>query len=272
MAVIHHIGVAGCGAMGQPMAQRLLGAGFRISAFDVRPLAEFGAFARHMSASPAPLAACDCVLSVVRDAVQTEALCFTEQALFAEPPYPPLLVLCSTLSPRTVAAVRARLPADVDLVDAPMSGAPCGARNGTLTFMLGGEAGVLERLQPVLAAMGARHFHLGPLGAGMTVKVLNNYVAASNVVATRRAMALAADAGVEAARLRAVMRRCSGANWYADNFDQIDWAHEGYAPANTIGILEKDVLCALDIDGGTRAHADDALLAALRRLRQLPPD
>lgn len=269
MLSFRHIGVAGCGAMGLPMAQRLLAAGFDVCGFDVRPLSAFGEFARHMSASPDELRRCDCVISVVRDAAQTEALCFEEQALFAVPPYPRLLVVSSTLSPRTVSALRERLPEAVALVDAPMSGAPHRAREGTLTFMLGGDGQTIERLRPVLEAMGESLFHLGPLGAGMTVKVLNNYVAASNVAATRRSMALARRANVDPALLRRVMRTSSGNNWYAENFDTIDWSREGYDPRNTIGILEKDVQCALDIEPGAREPLDAALLEALRRLQAL---
>jgi len=266
---LKHIGVAGCGAMGLPMATRLRAAGFEVSGFDVRPLHEFGEFAQHMRASVDVLRSCDFVISVVRDAAQTDALCFDEQALFAAPPYPKLLVLSSTLSPRTVHAVRERLPVDVDLADAPMSGAPHRAREGTLTFMLGGDPGVLERLRPALEVMGDTLFQLGPLGAGMTVKVLNNYVAASNVAATRRSLELAEAANVDPLLLREVMCASSGSNWYVENLDAIDWGREGYDPHNTIGILEKDVQCALDIAPDGRKPADDALLDALRGLRAL---
>ncbi len=65
------------------------------------------------------------------------------------------------------------------------------------------------------------------------------------------------------------MRLSSGSNWYADNFDDIEWSREGYDADNTIGILEKDVQCALDIDPGGRRPADDALLDGLRRLRAI---
>ncbi|MDH3712212.1 MAG: NAD(P)-dependent oxidoreductase [Gammaproteobacteria bacterium] len=266
---VKHIGVAGCGAMGLPMAQCLLAAGFRVDGFDVRPLREFGEFAQYMDASPDVLRQCDCVVSVVRDAAETNALCFDDQALFAAPPYPGLLVVSSTLSPRTVQTLRERLPPDVEMVDAPMSGAPHRAREGTLTFMLGGADSAIERLRGALEVMGETLFHVGPLGAGMTIKVLNNYVAASNVAATRRSLELAQTANVDPALLRDVMRASSGSNWYVENFDAIDWAREGYDPRNTIGILEKDVQCALDIEPDVRKPTDEALLDALRRLRAI---
>ena len=138
-----------------------------------------------------------------------------------------------------------------------------------MTFMLGGTASAVERLRPALESMGKELFHLGPLGAGMTIKVLNNYVAASNVAATRRSMELAQLANVDPALLRDVMCASSGANWFVENFDEIDWSRQGYDPRNTIGILEKDVQCALDIEPDERHPVDDALLDALRRLRAI---
>ncbi len=264
------IGVAGCGAMGRPMAERLLAAGFAVRAFDVRPAEEFDSFARHLAGGVEALRGCDCVISVVRDAAETQRLCLTQQALFRGSRRPPLLVLCSTLPPRYVHELAARLPPGVNLVDAPMSGAPHGARRGELTFMVGGDDAPVRAVWPLLQALGTRQFHLGALGAGMSVKVLNNYVAASSVVATRRAFALAAQLGVEPETLREVMRVSSGANWYAGAFDLIDWAKEGYAPSSTIAILEKDVRAALDLPGLERHALDDALLAGLRALEPLP--
>ena len=263
------IGVAGCGSMGQPMAERLLAAGYDVLGYDVRPLADFGSFAQHMTTSPQDLRTCDCVISVVRDAKQTDELCFTEQAIFAETPCPQTLIVSSTLSPRFVRDLQSRLPTNTSLVDAPMSGAPHRARDGGLTFMLGGATAEIDRLRPLIDAMGNAVFHLGPLGAGMTVKVLNNYCAASGLVATRRALELANVAGVPNQTLLDVMKVSSGSNWYADNLQAIDWADEGYAPDNTIGIVLKDVTCALDIVSGETNELDEGILAALRTMPPL---
>jgi 3-hydroxyisobutyrate dehydrogenase len=201
---------------------------------------------------------------------QSLELCFDRQALFKRAQYPKTLIVSSTLSPRFIPQLRSRLPGDVTLIDAPMSGAPHAARLRKLSFMLGGPDDALDGLMPLFHAMGQHVFRLGPLGAGMTAKVLNNYVASASVVAVRRAYARAVELGADLEALRAVMKASSGATWFGDHFDEIDWAREGYDANNTIGILEKDVRSGLDaMEGAERAGPDaydEALLAALRAM------
>lgn len=265
------VGVAGCGAMGLPMAQALQEAGFEVWGFDVRPKVEFGSFQPRMIDDPSEFARrVQVVISVVRDVTQNLDLCFDRQALFTGTRYPRTLIVSSTVTPRFMPALRSRLPADVALVDAPMSGAPHAARLRKLSFMLGGDDDVLDPLMPLFEAMGQRVFRLGPLGAGMTAKVLNNYVASASVVAVRRAYARAKALGMDLAALRSVMQASSGATWFGDHFHDIDWSREGYQPSNTIGILEKDVRSGLDAVSDASGVApdayDSALLDAIRAL------
>jgi 3-hydroxyisobutyrate dehydrogenase-like beta-hydroxyacid dehydrogenase len=273
------ITVAGCGSMGLPMALRLRAGGFPVSGFDIRRRDEFGDFAGHMLSGPEEISASDVLISVVRDAGETRALCFDEQAVFRQGDYPRILVICSTLSPRFIHDLVDRLPGDVTLLDAPMSGAPYSAEQGNLSFMLGGEEDAVGMLMPLFHCMGGRVFRAGASGAGMTLKVLNNYVAASSVVAVRRVYDLAAGLGVDRSLLQEVMSASSGSTWYGDNFDDISWSRQGYGKGNTIGILEKDVLSALDVAGDpardqdlTRdrlCQLDQALLDALRALEAI---
>ena len=268
------VGVAGCGAMGLPMAERLHLAGIEVWGFDIRPPDEFGAFADRMITDPARFAArVDVLLTVVRDAVQTTDLLLAKQALIHRAKAPSVVVICSTLSPRYLLQLAQQIPVDLSLMDAPMSGAPYRARSGELTFMLGGEPALVQRLYPLFKAMGREIHHLGPLGHGMTVKVLNNYCAAASVVATRRVLALAEALKVDRDRLLTVMANSSGGNWYADNLHAIDWSGEGYSPDNTIGIVEKDVRSALDavadLPEADQSNLDNAILEALAALQPL---
>ncbi len=265
------VGVAGCGSMGLPMAQALQDGGYEVWGLDVRPASEFGSFQSRMLDDPAEFGRrVQVVISVVRDVAQSLELCFDRQALFTRAQYPKTLIVSSTLTPRFIPALRVRIPADVTLIDAPMSGAPHAARLRKLSFMLGGPDEALDRLMPLFHVMGNNVFRLGPLGAGMTAKILNNYVAGASVVAVRRAYARALELGVDLEALRSVMKASSGATWFGDNFHDIDWAREGFEPNNTIGILEKDVRSGLDaMTGAERAGPDaydDALLAALRAM------
>lgn len=268
------IGVAGCGAMGLPMAENLLAAGFDVWGFDVKSVPASDNLKNRMIADPAAFAAItDTVISVVRNIAETEALLFDEQAIFKEDTHPQTLILSSTLSPRYIKDVAARMPANVTVIDAPMSGAPYRARDASLTFMVGGDADAVQVLMPAFEAMGQQVNHLGPVGAGAACKVANNLCAAAGVVAVRRALKAAAGYGIEATKLLDVMRTSSGATWYGDNLQKIDWANEGYDPANTMGILEKDVTSFVDaLDGLDDIQAgpfEDAIIAEIRRMEPL---
>ncbi|MGI9387343.1 MAG: NAD(P)-dependent oxidoreductase [Methyloligellaceae bacterium] len=264
------IGLAGCGAMGLPMARNLRRAGFDVWGFDVRPLDEFGDFSERMVPDPQDFAArCSIVISVVRDLAQTEDLLFDSQAILNNAPPIELLVISSTLSPRHLVPLRRRVPETIAMVDAPMSGAPFAAEDATLSFMLGGDQKDLERLQPMLDAMGRVCHPMGAFGAGMTAKVLNNFVAASSIVAVRKVLDWAAELGVEPEKLLTLMHDSSGQTWFGSNIDRIDWWDEAYDPENTIGILEKDVSCELD---GAAVDSNDPFGAAVKAaLKGMPP-
>ncbi|NQV98929.1 MAG: NAD(P)-dependent oxidoreductase [Rhodospirillales bacterium] len=244
-------GIAGCGNMGLPMSRQLRRHGFDVWGFDVRPASEFGDFEDRMIADPAAFAArVDILFSIVRDNRQTEDLLFDVQALYACPNPPQTLVISSTLSPRFLATIQHRLPADVLLMDAPMSGTGFRAEDGTLTFMVGGPQDKVAELTPALQAMGREIHYLGPTGAGLTCKVVNNFVAASNIVAVRHALEATEALGVERDTILKVIASSSGDNWYAQNFAAIDWALEGYDKGNTMGIIKKDVASYLDAISG----------------------
>ncbi len=138
--------------------------------------------------------------------------------------------------------------------------------------MVGGAEDTVGELMPLFKAMGREVHHLGALGAGMTVKVVNNFVAASSVVAVRHAMAAAKALGVAPDLLTKVMAQSSGGTWYGDNFAAIDWAAEGYDPENTIGILEKDVKSFLDaLTGLLEFEGGEQAAQVIANLRKLLP-
>ena len=158
------------------------------------------------------------------------------------------------------------------MVDAAMSGAPARAENGTLTFMVGGEFGVVESLTPLFEIMGTEVNHLGFVGSGMTCKVINNFVAITGVAAVRKAIAAAIALGMNPKTLLDIMKSSSGSTWYGDNIDRISWSREGYDPGNTIGIIEKDMLSFLD---AVTSHPDvevkDFAASVLEIVRSMEP-
>ena len=258
------IGICGTGRMGAGMLRRLLAAGHPAAGYDVRPAAGFAPLpvTNDAAAFAAPLTT---LVTVVRDAAETDA------ALAALLPHArglERLVLSSTLPPSYVRDLSARLP--VPVVDAPMSGAQAGAEAGTLSFMLGGEAAQLDAIAPYLGAMGAHAHRMGGVGMGMTAKVLNNLIAASSMVATRTALDWGAAAGLDEARLLALIETSSGQNWLASGMDRIEFARDGFEAGNSVAVLAKDVGCAMDAaPEGAETDLPELLMAKLRALRPM---
>ncbi len=246
------IGVAGCGRMGAPMLDALrdgigTALGFDVVDKDVEHITtDLSQFAPRL----------ETLFSVVRDADETDALLFDAQNLIGTAPHLARVFICSTLSPRYVLGLRARIPAHISLIDAPMSGAQAGAQNRSLAFMVGGNKRDIDDAIPLLALMGKHVHHMGPFGSGMQAKVLNNLLAASHTAMTRLVLDWAAAAGLDHHKLLHLIETSSGQNWLASGFETIEFAKHGYAPDNSIGILAKDVAAALD---AAPAQADTAL-------------
>ena len=260
--------------MGLPMARALLRAGFGVKGFDVRPIDEFDDFKDHMMESAGDFAsAVDIIISVVRDKQQTLDLYFEDQAIFKQPDYPKACLLASTVSPRFINELPDKIPDDVQFFEIPMSGAPIAAEEERLSFMIGADEETAAPYRPLLDVMGRDLHFLGGLGKGMTCKVLNNFVAASSVAAVRQVLSEAANLNVSPHQLLDVMKSSSGGTWFGDNFESISWATEDYDPANTMGIIEKDINALLDVLQGSEAdpHAMDYMQTIRNRLSALPP-
>jgi|TARA_B110000908_G_scaffold172134_1_gene237880 3-hydroxyisobutyrate dehydrogenase-like beta-hydroxyacid dehydrogenase len=259
------IGVAGCGRMGKPMLSALRSMGIHAKGFDVVDkdsdwiTTNDKRFAVDLST----------LITVVRDIDQTENVLFEEQNFIDTAKKLERIIVCSTLSPRYVRKLRARVPKHITLIDAPMSGAQIAAERAELSFMLGGEPTELDDAQMLFASMG-KHFHrMGPFGSGMQAKVLNNMLAASHTAMTRMILDWADDAGLDEQALLGLIHTSSGQNWLASGFNEIEFSREGYADDNTIGILVKDVASAID---GAPQDADlSAALIVQKMIRALKP-
>ncbi|MGB5558317.1 MAG: NAD(P)-binding domain-containing protein [Paracoccaceae bacterium] len=266
------VGVAGCGRMGTPMLAALRASGFDARGFDIRAPSDYGDFAPAMTDRPAVFARnLRILITVVRDIHQTEIVLFGAHGLVAKSKNLEQIIICSTLSPRYLRDLQARVPAHIRLIDAPMSGAQIAARERRLSFMLGGTPDNLDQMQPLFNAMG-KHFHrMGEFGTGMTAKVLNNLLAASNTAMTRLVLGWADHAGLDERKLLELISSSSGQNWFASGFDEIEFSRDGHAEDNTIGILVKDVESALDAaPEGADTDLPRAVQASIRALRQKP--
>ena len=184
-----------------------------------------------------------------------------------------IIVICSTLSPKFIENLKRKAPVNIELLDAPMSGASIAAKEARLTFMVGSTRKQFEYISPLLFFMGTNVFHLGEFGSGMAIKVLNNFVTASTVVSIRKVIYQARRMNIDVDNLLKTIDCSSGQNWFSSNRAMIEWFEEIYEKDNTIGILEKDVRAYVDAyensshDINGDRHFSDAVLAELNNLR-----
>lgn len=214
------VGFIGLGVMGREMSRNLLRAGFSVRVFDVDgaamdALEEQGASRARDVADAAREA--DVVITMLPDTPQVEEIALAEGGLLHSPSRGRLFVDMSTISPNATRRIHDAL-ADVGIamLDAPVSGGPIGARNATLSIMVGGEGEAFRRALPFLKAMGTTITHVGPSGAGQTVKLCNQLVCGINLQAICEAIALARASGVDLDQMREVLLGGSAASWMLD--------------------------------------------------------
>jgi 2-hydroxy-3-oxopropionate reductase len=195
------IGFIGLGIMGGPMAANLLAAGHTVLGYDTHPAASDRRVAAGGKAvdSVGAATAADVVITMLPDSPQVEEVVLGEGGVLehAEPGL--LLVDMSTIRPDTSVAVAAAAAArGVRALDAPVSGGEKGAVDGVLSIMVGGDAEAFEEVRPLLEVLGKTIVHVGPSGAGQTVKAANQLVVGGTYALVAEAIVLLEASGVEA--------------------------------------------------------------------------
>ena len=200
------IGYVGVGLMGLPMAKRLLSLGYEVRAYDIAPQAiaaarDAGAAAASSSADAAKLA--DLVLLNLPTPEAVEEVAFGKNGIASVLRPPQLLIDFSTnkVYQSRGFAQRLRAMTGAGWIDAPVSGGPPASGSGTLTVMAGGEAADIERARPFFADVAGRFTHMGPSGAGMATKMLNQLIVGAGHAVMAEAVVLAEAAGIDPARL-----------------------------------------------------------------------
>lgn len=203
------VGFIGLGVMGEPMARHLRAAGHDLAVWARRPASAAALVAEGvpLCATPAELATrSEVVITIVTASADVDALAFGPDGL-AEGFAPGAIhVDMSTIAPAMARSLAERHAArGIGFVDAPVSGGGQGARDATLAIMAGAEADVLERVRPLLAAMGKRIVHIGPPGAGQVAKACNQMIMVAAIQACAEAMRLADAHGVDLAAVRTAL-------------------------------------------------------------------
>jgi len=218
---MERIGFCGLGTMGTFMAGNLRKAGFEVTVWNRTPgkAGDLVAMGCREAATPADVArSADIVVTCVSDTPDVEAVLFGADGVAAGIASGGMVIDCSTISPDATRAFAARLAAQgVGWIDAPVSGGSEGAKNATLTIMVGGTEGDLERARPVLSAMGKTITHFGPAGNGQAVKAVNQVVISGVYLAVAEGMVLSMKAGLDPEAVVAALGGGVAGSWILAN-------------------------------------------------------
>jgi 3-hydroxyisobutyrate dehydrogenase-like beta-hydroxyacid dehydrogenase len=192
-------------------------------------------------------AAAPFVVTCVPDAPQVDTVCLGDEGIIHGANPGTIVIDCSTISPvesqRIAAALRER---DIQMIDAPISGGPERAATGELAIMAGGETAIFEQAKPILDAMGRVVFHVGPNGMGEVVKLANNAIIGSLMVAMSETLTMAVKAGCNADVAREVILQSSGANFILDKWIKDRALKDNYDPGFATSLMQKDIGAALE--------------------------
>ena len=237
------VGFIGLGAMGGPMALNLLKAGFALVVHDIdaaktEPLKARGA---EVAASAAAVAAAvDRTIVIVETTEQAESVIIGAHGIIRGAKAGHIVLCMATIDPFAARGFADRLAAlEIAMLDAPVSGGPGRAQAGELSVIVGGAAEVFSKCEDLFKAVGNRAFHVGPLGSGLAMKLVNNMLVQVNTVAVAEAMVLGVKAGLDPQTIYEVVRVSTGASAAWDlRVPRI--LSDDFAPGGTIDIAYKD--------------------------------
>lgn len=239
------LGFIGLGRMGKPMARNLLRAGFALTVHNrtPAPVEELVGLGAQPAFSPREAArSADLVLTCLPGPPEVEAV--LREAM--EETRPGMIFAdLSTIDPATSRRLaRAGEARGVAYLDAPVSGGVPGADAGTLTVMVGGDRTAFERCRPVLAAIGERIYHMGPVGSGNLAKLCNQLLTGVSYAAVAEALVLGAKGGLDPRLLYEVLSVSSGRSRTLEQAGPRILSRN-YSAAFTMDLALKDLDCAL---------------------------
>jgi 2-hydroxy-3-oxopropionate reductase len=244
------VGLIGLGLMGKPMGMNLLKAGFPVTVWNrtASRADELVAAGAKLAPSPRELAAnCEFVLSIVSDPPALEDVLWGQNGAMEGFQRGSIYVDSSTVSPTLARKVATACEErSVRFLDAPVTGGDWGAKKGELVFMVGGDAAALSDAEPVLRVLGKKWFHLGPNGAGQTIKLAMNLILALEVDALAEALALVTAAGLQGEKLVEVMQSSMARSGVLDIKSQ-NLLKGDYTPSFPLRLMHKDMRLALEL-------------------------
>jgi 3-hydroxyisobutyrate dehydrogenase len=242
--MIKKVGFIGLGIMGMPMARNLMKAGFTVTAcnrtaFKTEILASEGAEKADCPREVARVS--PVVITMVSDTPDVESVIFGKNGIIEGIQPDSVIIDMSTISPQATQQMAARLKEKgVHMLDAPVSGGEQGAINAALSIMVGGEAAIVERCRPILAAMGKNIVHIGGNGAGQTVKLMNQILVAGTLNAVAEALVYAQKSGVDLEKAIDAVKGGAAGSWQLSNLAP-RIVQRDFRPGFMVDLMQKDL-------------------------------
>ncbi len=243
------IGFIGLGIMGRGMAHNLLKAGFEVTVWNrtasrMAPLVDAGAKAGD---NPKDVASkSDIIITIVSDTPDVEEVILGDKGVIHGVKAGALVIDMSTISPQATKEIATELSSkDVKMLDAPVSGGSEGAAKGTLSIMVGGDESDVQRAMPIFEAMGKTITHVGPQGAGQSVKLVNQILVVGNMLAASEALLFAQAGGLDLNKTLAAVTQGAAGSWMlANRGPQV--AKRDWRPGFTIDLQQKDLRLVIE--------------------------
>ena len=244
------IGFIGIGNMGSETARHLLAAGHTLTTYarGARSRERASGLGLNLVRTPSEVAAAsEVVFTIVTAGKDVEAIALGTEG-FVHGAQPGLIhVDMSTISPAITLQIAEQLRAsDIAMLDAPVSGGVAAAKTASLTFFVGGEAAIFERVRPLLERMGKAIFHMGPSGTGQVTKLANQICQLANLQGTAEALLFARAQGADAGKVREAVMTGYGASRMLDVLGK-KMVERDFAAGIVAALHHKDIGVALDI-------------------------
>jgi 2-hydroxymethylglutarate dehydrogenase len=238
------VGFIGVGNMGNPMAANVLKAGFPMTVFDLNPKAMenlIQAGARRAGSTQEVVEGAQVVLTSLPASPDVEAAYLEPGGLVERAKPGTILIDLSSVLPSTPRKIEpVAKKRGVHFLEAPVSGGVTGARAATLAIMVGGDPAVLKQAEPVLKAMGPNVFHVGPPGAGNTIKAINNMMACVNSATMMEGFVLGVKAGLDPMTIYEVVKASSGGSKALERIPRA-LVPRDFEPGFKVTLMNKDL-------------------------------
>ena len=249
------IGFIGLGVMGAPMSSHLAEAGYSLVLHDIDRASAEAARGRNdritiVDTPQAVAKQSDVVITMLPSGKYVQQVALGAQGLIHGFRSGSLLLDTSSSEPwLTLATAGALAAKDIEMVDAPVSGARAGAESGELVFMVGGNRQAVDRVQPLLDIMGKQSFHLGPVGSGHTMKCINNTITAMTFLATAEGLVLGKRAGLDPEVMTDVLNNSTGMSWISRTHIKQRIISRKFDDPFRLELMLKDVGIAMQLAG-----------------------